>query len=211
MQEQRYLNELKTALPEYGVNLGSEAMVRLSQYLTLLSEWNPKMRLVGSVEPVPLVRRHVAESLWLSQLIPLHRQTVVDVGSGAGFPGMALQLAWPELQVTLVEVNAKKVAFLKAVARTFGMGRVMQGRLEEVVVEADIVTARALEHMEAAGPDRFRHLVAPGGVAAFWIGEETVRSWSKFVGSWEWEASRTVPGSERRTITLARRRQPVDE
>lgn len=203
MQE-RFLEELRKALPEYGVMLDSEAMVRLSQYLTLLSEWNRKLRLVGSVEPELLVRRHVAESLWLSQLVALHRQTVVDVGSGAGFPGMALQLAWPELQVTLVEANAKKAAFLKTVARTFGRGRVLQGRLEEVALEGDLLTARALEHMEEAGPDRFRHLVSPGGRAAFWIGEETAQAWHRSAENWTWEASRTIPGSTRRTITLAR-------
>lgn len=208
---ERFLRELRKALPEYGVRIESEAVERIAHYLELLSEWNRKLRLVGSVEPEQLVRRHVAESLWLSQILPLQRQRVVDVGSGAGFPGMALQLAWPELQVTLIDANAKKVSFLKTVARTFGLGRVLQGRLEEVTLEADLVTARALEHMEEAGPDRFRHLVVPGGVAAFWIGEETARVWRSSGENWAWEESRTIPGSERRTITLARRPMAASE
>jgi len=202
---ERIIRELQRALPEYGVTLDGAAVERLAQYLELLTQWNGKMRLVGSVESGLLVRRHVAESLWLSRLLPLQRQTLMDVGSGAGFPGMALQLAWPELQVTMVDANAKKVSFLKTVARTLGMGRVLQGRLEDVTATGEIVTARALEHMEEAGPERFRHLVAPGGVAAFWIGVETAQAWRESGGGWEWGESRVIPGSERRTITLARR------
>lgn len=201
---ERYLHELRTALPEYAIAVDKEALERLAHYLELLAQWNGKMRLVGSVEPEILVRRHVAESLWLGRLVPLHAQHLVDVGSGAGFPGMALQLAWPTLQVTLVEANAKKAAFLKSMARTFGLGRVLQERLEEVSLQGEILTARALEHMEEAGPDRFRRLLAPGGVAAFWIGQETAGVWRKSDFGWRWETSAVIPGSERRTITLAR-------
>lgn len=208
MRERLY-RELQKALPDYGIELETEAMGRLAHYLDLLTQWNGKLRLVGSVEAEVLVRRHVAESLWLSQLLPLHGQTLIDVGSGAGFPGMALQLAWPQLQVTLIDANAKKVSFLKTVARTFGLGRVLQARLEEVKLEGEIVTARALEHMEEAGPGRFRQLVAPGGVAAFWIGEETARRW-RAKADWQWELSRTIPGSAHRTITLARRHKEAE-
>jgi 16S rRNA (guanine(527)-N(7))-methyltransferase RsmG len=204
MRERLY-RELQKALPDYGIELEDEAMRRLAHYLELLTQWNGKLRLVGSVEADALVRRHVAESLWLSQLLPLHGQTLIDVGSGAGFPGMALQLAWPQLQVTLIDANAKKVSFLKTVARTFGLGRVLQARLEEVEMEGEIVTARALEHMDEAGPGRFRHLVAHGGMAAFWIGEETARNWRAAEAGWQWGPVRTIPGSEHRTITLARR------
>lgn len=202
---ERLLQELQKALPEYGIAVNGAAMERLAGYLELLTQWNGKLRLVGSVEPATLVRRHVAESLWLSRLLPLDRQRLVDVGSGAGFPGMALQLAWPELEVTMIDANAKKVSFLKTVSRTFGLGRVLQARLEEVELQGDLVTARALEHMEEAGPERFWHLVVPGGVAAFWIGEETARAWRESGSGWEWETGGIIPGSLRRTISLGRR------
>lgn len=197
------VRELAGALPSYGLDLEESAVRRLAEYLELLVQWNRKLRLVGSADVSTLVRRHVAESLMLGRLLPLREQRLVDVGSGAGFPGMALQLAWPALQVTLIEANAKKAAFLKTVVRTLGMGTVLLGRLEEAQVEGDIVTARALEHMEEAGPDRYRPLVAPAGIAAFWIGEATAAQWRSQFAGWEWGESFTLPGSERRTITLA--------
>ena len=94
MQEQ-WERAIERSLRECGIEVGEGAVGRLARYLELVAQWDPKMRLVGSAEVETLARRHVAESLYLSRVVKLEGQERGGlVGSGAGFPGMALQLAY---------------------------------------------------------------------------------------------------------------------
>jgi len=98
------------------VELPPPALVKLSTYLELLLQWNRRVNLTGLKEPRLIIRCLFGESLFLARFIkPAGR--LLDVGSGAGFPGLALKLAAPELQVTLLEARRKKCAFLREVAR----------------------------------------------------------------------------------------------
>lgn len=196
---------LAAALPVYGIEATPERLDRLSRYLAILAEWNQRVRLVGQAEPEVLARRHVGESLFLHQLLPLQRQTVLDLGSGAGFPGLALQLAFPGLQTTLVESVGKKAVFLQAVTRELQLGRVRQERLEEMTAQAEIVTVRALEGMDR-GPRRFQHLLVSGGKLALWINRAMAEEWRKKYREWLWQAPAVVPGATERAILIGQRR-----
>ncbi|MGH9489534.1 MAG: 16S rRNA (guanine(527)-N(7))-methyltransferase RsmG [Terriglobales bacterium] len=196
---------LAAALPDYGVEPTAERLDRLGHYLAMLAAWNQRTRLVGRAEPELLARRHVGESLFLHRLIPLAGQTLLDLGSGAGFPGLALQLAFPDMDTTLVESKQKKAAFLAAVTAQMGMGRVCAERLEALQVQAEIVTVRAIEGMEQ-GPERFQHLLISGGKLALWINRSVAESWrGRFLG-WHWQSPALLPGASERAILVGERR-----
>src|SRR5580704_7224389 len=94
-----------------------EILPQLSLYLDLLLKWNARTNLTAIRDPEEIVRRHFGESLFTAKHLPACR-TLLDLGSGAGFPGIPIQLALPELKVTLAESQNKKAAFLQEAVRT---------------------------------------------------------------------------------------------
>lgn len=113
------LSEIARELIPYQVVLPEPALDQLSHYLALLLRWNQRMNLTGIREPRAIVRQLFGESLFLAAVLDL-RGWLVDIGSGAGFPGLALKLVAPGLKVTLIEARRKKCAFLREVARECG-------------------------------------------------------------------------------------------
>lgn len=115
----------------FGLTLDQVQRNRVRTYLRLLAKWNSRVNLTRLARTEDRLRFHFFESFWLAQrfLEPCH--SVVDVGSGAGFPGLAMQLYYPSLSLTLIEKNFKKTVFLKEVARTLSLrARVVHGEAE---------------------------------------------------------------------------------
>jgi 16S rRNA (guanine527-N7)-methyltransferase len=145
---------------------------QLSAYLDLLVKWNARTNLTAIREPEEMVRRHFGESLFAGvQLGARLREgaTVLDFGSGAGFPGLPIQLLRPELRVTLAESQGKKASFLREAVRTLGLAsEVWAGRVEAMPVvkgvarRFDAVTLRAVDNMQQAVAEACQR-VAPGG------------------------------------------------
>jgi 16S rRNA (guanine527-N7)-methyltransferase len=107
---------------------------RLRTYLELLLRWNARTNLTAVRDPEEMVRRHFGESLFagcvLGECVGAGAE-VLDLGSGAGFPGVPVQLLLPSVQVTLAESQGKKVAFLREAVRGLGLGcEVWAGRVE---------------------------------------------------------------------------------
>lgn len=100
-----------------GVALDGAQIDKLANYLALLQKWNPKINLTAITEPRAVVELHFLDSLAVA---PLVREcaTLIDVGSGAGFPGAVLAIALPSLAVTCIDAVAKKVAFLSTLKRS---------------------------------------------------------------------------------------------
>jgi len=129
---------------------------QLAAYLDLLLKWNARTNLTAIREPEEIVRRHFGESLFAgvhlaSRLSP--SATLLDLGSGAGFPGLPIQLLLPELRVTLAESQGKKASFLREAVRTLGLStEVWSKRAEELPASRafDAVTLRAVDNMAAA-------------------------------------------------------------
>lgn len=122
-----------------------ETLDRLETYAALLLKWQKAINLVSRDSLDDLWRRHMLDSAQLFPLIPEGAQRLVDLGSGAGFPGMVLSaLGFPD--VHLVESDARKCAFLREVSRALGVSpHIHIRRLEEMhPIKADVVTARAL-------------------------------------------------------------------
>jgi len=119
----------------------------LSEYLGLLLKWNARTNLSAVREPREIVRRHFGESLFAATHLPA-ASTLLDLGSGAGFPGIPIQLRYPELRVTLAESQNKKASFLREVVRTLGLAtKVFADRVEKMPAEQrfDVVTLRAVD------------------------------------------------------------------
>jgi len=144
---------------------------QLSAYLDLLVKWNARTNLTAIREPEEMVRRHFGESLFAG--VQLHSRlgpaSLLDFGSGAGFPGLPIQILLPELRVTLAESQGKKASFLREAVRTLGLTtEVWAGRVEALPEVAgtpwrfDVVTLRAVDNMEQAMLEA-RRRVKPGG------------------------------------------------
>ena len=136
-------------------NVSRETRLRLELYAGLLVKWNARMNLLGSGEIERLWPRHINDSLQLLKLIPDTAKTFVDIGSGAGFPGLILAIALrdrPGAEFTLIESNGRKCAFLREAARiTKAPVRVINRRIEDFKpgeLSCDILTARALAPVE---------------------------------------------------------------
>ena len=141
----------------------------LAVYRTELARWGERMNLVGSTEPAAL-ERHFEDSLHAAPFLPSGAR-VADLGSGAGFPGLPIAIARPDLRVTLVEIREKRIAFLRHVVRTLGISvEVAQTTLETPPAEGfDLALLRAV----AAPPESARiglRWIRPGGEVWIWAG-----------------------------------------
>jgi 16S rRNA (guanine527-N7)-methyltransferase len=150
-------------LAPFGLPLTSEEMKRLQVYLDLLLRWNTKINLTAIRSIEECVTRHFGESLYLVRFVELEGR-LLDIGSGAGFPGLALKITSPNLQVTLLEPVGKKRAFLKEVARACEMDlvEVRPERLGEFVRQQmgneqrqrfDVATSRAVGGLAGLIPE----------------------------------------------------------
>ena len=126
-----------------------ETLERLEAYAAVLRKWQPTVNLVGPSTIQDLWRRHMLDSAQLATYCPGSAQTLVDLGSGAGFPGLVLAILGART-VHLIESNQRKAAFLEEAARvTAALVTVLAQRIEDVdAFPADIITARALASVD---------------------------------------------------------------
>lgn len=153
-----------TLLKEFG--LTNEQISKFEKYLELLLEWNEKFNLTAITDKEEIEEKHFIDSLELIKFVDLKNKTLIDIGSGAGFPGIPLAIAEPTLKVTLLEATGKRVTFLKEVVKNLGLQNVevLQGRAEELATREkyDIVTARAVKELNILLEISF-YLVKVGG------------------------------------------------
>jgi 16S rRNA (guanine527-N7)-methyltransferase len=135
--------------------VSQETIHRLETYSELLQEWQGRMNLVAASTLPHIWQRHFHDSAQLFPLIPSIAKTLVDVGSGAGFPGMVLAImaaaAKPDLTVHLIEATQKKAGFLRHIATTLALPVVVHADRAEAIkgVVADVITARAVTELAA--------------------------------------------------------------
>ncbi len=120
-----------------GVNVSRESLVRLADYVALLRRWQAHINLIGGSTVNDIWKRHIADALQLMPLADEKPRAIVDLGSGAGIPGLPLALAWEPVGsvfVHLIESNGKKAAFLREVLRVIELpGEVHEMRIEAVI------------------------------------------------------------------------------
>jgi 16S rRNA (guanine527-N7)-methyltransferase len=165
------LDELLAAVEALAHPVGPEDRRRFQQYLDLFLRWNRTHRMTALESPAAVVRELFVDSLLFLPLLPPGPLAVVDIGAGAGIPGLPLRLAAPRLALTLVEARRKRVSFLRAVQRELGLEDVTieEGRAEELVGRKaalagafDAVVARAVGPATTLRPIAFKYLKAGG-------------------------------------------------
>jgi 16S rRNA (guanine527-N7)-methyltransferase len=185
-------------LPFIGPAMLSDSQLEAIQsYLDLLLRWNAKLNLTAIRNPEEVVTKHFGESLFAArQLFPVSdsRETAIDVGSGAGFPGLPLKLWSPSLVLTLIESNQRKATFLREVVRTLKLNSVsvLSERAESVSLTADLVTFRAVERFERILRIAF-NLVNPPGRIAVLIGGAQLGLARSVLPNVRWEAPTPIP------------------
>ena len=157
--------KLETGLKQAGLILNEGVRQKLLDYLALIQKWNKVHNLTAVRDPEDMVTLHLLDSL--SVLPHIKARRLLDVGSGAGLPGIPLALCLPHLQVTVMDSSHKKASFLRQAKVELGIANleVVCGRVEQYHPDAlfDIVISRAFSDL-AEFISLTRHLCAPGGV-----------------------------------------------
>lgn len=185
--------------------LSAKQLSQTREYITLLLKWNARVNLTAVRDAEQIVTRHFGESFFAAgQLVPPDWQgRVIDVGSGAGFPGIPLAMWATQAEVTLIESNSKKATFLREVVRTLELknARVVCQRAESFAGSAELVTMRAVEQFEKSLPAAMR-LVASGGRLGLMIGKNQMGTVQKLATGFEWGEGLPVPGGHSRVLLI---------
>jgi 16S rRNA (guanine527-N7)-methyltransferase len=211
---------LTTALAEYTPGLSPQASAALSDiqlkqisaYLDLLLRWNARTNLTAVRHAEDIVTRHFGESLLAARhLFPADQDRrsqsrLIDVGSGAGFPGLPIKIWSSDVQLTLIESNQKKASFLGEVIRRLELkdAAVFLGRAENFPGQAEVVTLRAVERFETALGVATR-LVLPAGRLALLIGSAQAMRAQELGPDITWQPATAVPLSSRRVLMIGQK------
>ena len=144
---------IASLLAPYLLEVPASILPQLSTYLDLLLKWNARTNLTAIRDPEEIVRRHFGEGLFTATHLDPSTATLLDFGSGAGFPGLPIALLRPDIQVTLAESQNKKATFLREAVRTLNLPtEVWPNRVEAMPATRQFhtVTLRAVDNMAAA-------------------------------------------------------------
>jgi 16S rRNA (guanine527-N7)-methyltransferase len=199
--------KLNILLSEAGLDsLDPAQIVSFQNYLSLILRWNARINLTAIRDEGGILSRHFVESIACARSLPAGIATLLDFGSGAGFPGIPIALCRPEIAVTLAESQGKKAAFLQEAVRVLGISsNVYLGRAETLGTQFDCVTLRAVDRMElavqAAAP-----LVRPGGwLALMTTGPELASIQAAAGSTYSWQPPIPLHGSDNRILALGKR------
>ncbi len=199
--------ELTAGLSSLGLHLSDEQITALLGLAVQLDSWSQRISLTGHRGVPAIIQGLILESLALGCSLPAW-SSLVDLGSGAGFPGLPLAIAWPNSKLILVESREKRVHFQRAAIRALGIENVtpLHGRVESLSPErADAVVAMAMAKPEQA-LGLMSNWVGPGGYLALPLGEQRpeLNPPPNFI--FEGVVDYPVPGSDAcRALWLARR------
>lgn len=195
------------ALEPFGISLSSRQLEQVQSYTDLLLRWSKAINLTAIRDRQQILTRHFGESMYLTRLRHLEG-SLLDVGSGAGFPGLALKICVPALNVTLLEPNSKKRAFLKEVTRTCELDgvQVLGERVEDFAIGGETsfesATVRAVGSFRTVLRAVFQ-LLSIGGELYLWLaGREAGESAAPGEGFdlYRWSAPIPIPLSRDRQI-----------
>lgn len=199
---------ISKALREFQLEATREQVEAIQRYMAMLLAWNEKMNLTAIRDPVEVLYRHFCESMYAAVVVPLQIGRLADVGSGGGFPGLALKIACPDLQVALIESNVKKATFLAEVVRELGFSdaRVLVSRYEELgeeVAPLNFVCSRALgEFAKFLSWARSERVAAEQAI--LWVGGRDMEEIQK-IGGWSWKEPIAIPHSLQRFLLVGTR------
>ena len=141
--------QLQQGLQVLGLSLSTAQQLLLLEYVALLKKWNSTYNLTALRDEATMISHHVLDSLTLLPYIE-NAQTLMDVGSGGGMPGIPTAICRPDLQITLLDSNTKKTTFLQQAVIELGLNNVTvaSGRVEAMHdKKVDVVTSRAFAEL----------------------------------------------------------------
>ena len=158
--------EFIEAVKELGIELTEDQLNKLNRFYELLKNWNEKMNLTRIIEEEDVYLKHFYDSLTIARVVNLkEKETLCDVGTGAGFPGLVIKIVYPNLKVTLVDSLLKRVKYLNDVIKQLNLKNIeaIHVRGEDYRGNFDVVTSRAVANIEKL-LDYTMHLVNKNGV-----------------------------------------------
>lgn len=189
------------------IEVSADQCTALAAYVELLVKWNKVINLTAVRDAQQMIRRHILDSL--SVLEHVEGNSLIDVGAGAGLPGIPLAILKPHLNVTLIDSVAKKTRFIQQAATELQLPNVsvLHNRVESVELQADLVIARAF-----AAPDKLaaltQHLLPHGGRLLAMVGHVPEADIFKNISGFLWikTAKLTIPDetAERNIVILER-------
>lgn len=189
------MKTLGEMLADIGIQASPAQLAQFQKHFDLLQLWNRRINLTSIRDPVQILSRHFVESAYLTKVLPLGPGTLIDIGSGAGFPGIPVKILSPGTRVILIESIQKKARFLSEVASEIGLPglEVFAGRLEDFTCKADWATMRAVRLDRKLMREVLR--IVPRGTFAPFLGEsDAIRPGDVTI--------HPIPGSERRVIVV---------
>ena len=153
-------------LEELNIYPTEEQLEKLDKFYKLLLEWNEKINLTRIVEEKEVYLKHFYDSLTITKEVDLStKETLCDVGTGAGFPGIVLKIIYPDLKVTLIDSLQKRVNYLNEIIKDLELTNIeaIHSRGEDYKGSFDVVTSRAVANIEKL-VDYTMHLVSKDGV-----------------------------------------------
>ena len=184
--------------------LDATIAAKFDEYLALILRWNSRMNLTAIRAPEEIQSRHFVESIACARLLPQDIGSLLDFGSGAGFPGIPIALCRPEIAVTLAESQSKKAAFLQEAVRVLALNSsVFANRAEQLDRQFDCVILRAVDRMEHAVAAAST-LVGPDGTLAVLTTRDQFHHIQASAGpAFRWTEPKPLPTSEQRILALA--------
>lgn len=199
--------EIASILSDAGIPTPAALSGQLSAYLTLLLKWNARTNLTAIREPREIVLRHFADSLFCARHVDPTGQTLLDFGSGGGFPGIPIALSRPQLRVTLAESQNRKAAFLREAVRTLRLSAQVWAQRVESMPPAqlyDAVTLRAVDQMESACRTAALR-VTPDGQMLVFTTERLQDSVLAATPGIQWQQPARLPHAEQSLLLVGRR------
>ena len=204
--------------------LAQPQLEQISIYIDILIRWNARINLTAIRNEEEIVTRHFGESLFMARHLfsesaavtsaevtsASSHPRVLDIGSGAGFPGLPLKIWAPAIQLTMIESNHKKATFLREVVRALTLTNVdiIADRAEALADQvgkgfppADVVTLRAVERLEKILPHAIKFL-APTGTLALLIGFTQLPTLTS-LPQLKWNSPIPIPQSRERVLTIS--------
>ena len=147
MNKEEFINELE----KLNIKPTEEQLNKLDKFYNLLVEWNQKINLTRIIEEQDVYLKHFYDSLTITKVVDLEEiNTLCDVGTGAGFPGIVLKIVYPNLKITLIDSLLKRVNYLNEIIKELDLKdiKAIHTRAEDHKEKYDIVTARAVANIE---------------------------------------------------------------
>ena len=142
--------EFTNLLKNLDIELSDEQYNQFQTYYRLLVEWNDKINLTAITDERDVFMKHFYDSICLIKGVKLHNQSLLDVGSGAGFPSIPLKIIYPDLKITIIDALNKRIKFLQILVNDLNIdAELIHGRAEDYMRKHcfDLVTARAVANL----------------------------------------------------------------